>query len=232
MYKTTRVNRKLQTVSQYSWTSFFLDVQSIVTETLLKITETWQRPWQSTSTESYLVVGVGWSGSLNLDENTTDTVSTNKKGAVRLWHCGRTESGRFITCTHTGCARWRTAQSARASWRRSSSAASKTENQLFRSTRVHGSDNVCESWSLPPWWACWWVRGRTPEPRRRSNRRIASETHRTGWKGYVSLQAAPATPPPGCPEARIHCASTPPATASLVRTLANEFMCRILFRLK
>lgn len=68
-----------------------------------------------------------------------------KKGAVRLWHCSRTESGWFITCTHTGCARRRTARWARASCRRSSSAAYRSENELFRSTprRPGGEVWVC-----------------------------------------------------------------------------------------
>lgn len=137
---------------------------------------------------------------------------------MRLWHCSRTERSWFITCTHTGCARRRTARWVRASWRRSSSAAFRTQKQLFRSTCLHRSDKVCVSWLIPPWWACLWVRGRTPEPRQHSNRRIASKTHRMGRKDCASLQAAPATPQPGCPEVRIHCASTPLATVSLVRT--------------
>lgn len=90
--------------------------------------------------------------------------------------------------------------------------------------------NVCDeaikfsvSWRIPPSWACLWARGRTPEPRQHSSRRIASETRRRGRTDCASLRAAPATPPPGCPEARIHCGSTPPATASLVGTRVCAF---------
>lgn len=159
-----------------------------------------------------------------------------KKGAVRLWHCSRTESGWFITCTHTGCARRRTARWARASCRRSSSAAYRSENELFRSTPRHRSSEVCVSRPIPPWWACSWARGRTPGPRRCSNRRIASKTRRMGRKDYASRRAAPATPPPGCPEARIHSASRPPATAALVRTrvctFAHLFISHLRFKLE
>lgn len=42
-------------------------------------------PWQETQTESYLVVGVGWSGSLNLHKDTTDGVSKNQKKVQ--WGC-------------------------------------------------------------------------------------------------------------------------------------------------
>lgn len=146
-----------------------------------------------------------------------------RKVAVRLWHCSCTESVWFITCTHTGCARRRTTRSARASWRRSSSAVYRTENELLRSSLQHRSGEVSVSRPVPPWWVCLWARGRTPGPRRRSTRRIASKTRRTGRKDYVSRRAALAKPPPGCPEAHIHSASTPPATAALLRTQVCAF---------
>lgn len=84
------------------------------------------------------------------------------------------------------------------------------------------SEGVCSgmervSEQVPPWWACAWVKERTPGLRRRSSRCIVSATRRKGWRGGASAPVTPARPPPECPGAHSRSWSKPPTSDALVK---------------